>query len=173
MKAEVKAKLELGALTNLSKPALNYEMGQMVIGLLKKRLRNEQVDIEGNTLWAPHVDSQGQAYQGIKFRKYPRPGKTGLNDYRGHTYKPLTKGNTKILIDKGHMINAMKVTEVSEHSITIEVDTPYAEYHQDGTAYIPARPFLPKDGEEAPQWMEDQIGKFIEGYLDDTIKNSM
>jgi phage gpG-like protein len=152
-------------------PILLKEIGQQVVAILRDRIMNKQIDIDGKTLWEPHVDAAGESYQGIKYRKYPRPGKTGLANPPADTkLRPLTRGNTKILVDKGHLMRGIKSYVQGKSTLIIESQEEYSDFLQKGTENMPARPFMPKDDEPIlPFWLEAEIDKLLDELIEKEI----
>lgn len=96
--------------------------------------------------------------------------------------KNLLYGNQPILIASGKMINAIRGHQgwkqrITKDNLFMEIDLPYASYHQDGTSKMPQRNyFLTKNGTlnkmdyaQLMQAMEGRINEVTEARLNQTI----
>lgn len=99
---------------------------------------------------------------------------TGKHDPEGHPWAPWSddtanarrrRGNAArgILYDEGTLLHSMSV-QVGAASVVIGTEVPYAEYLQDGTRRMPARPFLGW-GEGAEQEAEHTMIEYLEAAL--------
>jgi phage gpG-like protein len=67
--------------------------------------------------------------------------------------------------DQNNAVDAVRIAgqvfEYAVGSITVGTDIPYADYHQNGTAYMPPRPIVPLSGDLPVEW-ESAVDQAIE-----------
>jgi hypothetical protein len=106
-------------------------------------------------------------------------------DVDGKRFTPLSKkyavrkkmlyGSQPILIASGKLINAVRGNEgwkqkITKDSLSMEIDLPYASYHQDGTNRMPQRAyFLTKQG-TLNKMDYAQLLQAMEGQIEDASK---
>lgn len=56
-----------------------------------------------------------------------------------------TQTGRPILYKSGALVQSIRVVEVTNRSVTVGTDRPYAVFHQFGTRKLPPRPFFPFD----------------------------
>lgn len=105
----------------------------------------------------------------------------------GKTKKETLGGrNVEMLRDTGVLLNSLtpadrngssytsppeQIMEVRPGSVTVGTNVLYARTHQEGddTRGIPARPFLPRDGDQLPQTWVDDMNDAAKVALEETI----
>jgi len=55
------------------------------------------------------------------------------------------KGSNPLLKKSGALHQSIRVASVTNDSVVVGTDRPYAAYHQLGTKHLPKRPFMPFD----------------------------
>jgi len=158
-------------------------------------LNNNIVRLQSNFIkWADEIGDMSDAYK--KFVPQFQKSRVGWiyagRDVDGKKHAPLTPryaiikdmmyGSQPILIASGKMIRAIRGGEgwkqrITKDSLFMEIDLPYASYHQDGTSKMAQRSyFLTKYGTlnkmdyaQLMQAMEGQINEITEARLNQTI----
>jgi len=98
-----------------------------------------------------------------------RDGFEGEHDPYGGAWAPLKVREGAILQDTGALRNGWHRSGNSNSSVTIAPSVDYADYHQDGTSKMVARPMVPNDGDLPPKWSEE-IKATAQDVLDDYFK---
>jgi phage virion morphogenesis protein len=73
------------------------------------------------------------------------PSGVGFAPLKSATVKRRRGGSSKPLVDTGTLRNSVSV-RTTPKSVMFGTNTPYAGFHQMGTARVVARPFLPVEG---------------------------
>lgn len=61
----------------------------------------------------------------------------------------------------GLLVQSLKIQDIKKDSATVGAFAHYASYHQQGTAHIPPRPFLPEEGGELTTAADEEVGDVI------------
>ena len=138
---------------------------------LSNKLSNIHKKVEDDSFSNPILEKLGVIFtKNIKrqfnlsedpYYKEWKPLKNPSEKRGGSTAKPL--------LDRGRLVNSI-THNVIQNKLTVGTNVKYAEYHQNGTSRIPARPFLP-DQRGMPEEYERDIELAIEAHLEQLINN--